>query len=256
MYRKRLAWIGFVVTFASLWALPTRAEKRSTEDAKTDAVIVSLQKRLKKVETCSCKVVTVVHLMGQEFQIFGTAYFRSPGKMRIDKVLPGETKQRVVSDGGTLWIYDAQEKVVSRINLARVFQATGLEADADNPDPTRPFRGLEWNQIRYTGTEVIEGVSYRVFEAKCQTTLLHAAFSDPPRKATLHIHPDDGMMRSIRLINRSGETVLSQRFEEVAVNPELDERLFEFVVPSGTHIIDTTKEAIQILKTASGNGGS
>ena len=166
MHLKSLACIGFVVTFASLWTLPARAEKRSTEDPKTDAVIVSLQKRLKKVETCSGSVVTVVRLLGQEFRISGTAYFRSPGKMRIDKVLPGGTKQRIVSDGRTLWIYDALEKVVSRINLARVFQATGLEADADNPDPTRPFRGLEWNRIRYTGTEVIEDVSYRVFEAE------------------------------------------------------------------------------------------
>ena len=61
-------------------------------------------------------------------------------------------------------------------------------------------------------------------------------------------------MRSIRLIDRSGETVLSQRFEEMVVNPDLDEGLFEFVIPSGTHVIDTTKEAIQILKTASGGG--
>ena len=256
MARKRLGSICLVIIFPILWTLPAESGKLSTEDPKTDAVMVSLQKRLKKVEACRCRVVTVVHLMGQQFQIRGTAYFRVPGKMRIDKVLPGETKQMVVSDGGTLWIYDSQEKVASRINLARVFEATGLEADADNPDPTRPFRGLEWKQIRYIGTEVIDDVSYRVFEAKPQVTLLHAELPEAPEKARIYIHPKDGLMRSIHFMDASGEEVLSQRFEEMVVNPKLDESLFEFVIPQGVHIIDTTNEAIQILKAASRDGSS
>jgi len=255
MVRNRLGWICFAIIFYLLETHPALAGKLSTEDPKTDAVMVSLQKRLKKVEACSCKVVTVVHLMGQKFQINGTAYFMVPGKMRIDKVLPGETNQTVVSDGSTLWIYDSQEKVASRTNLGRVFEATGLEADADQPDPTRPFRGLEWKQIRYMGTEVVDDVSYRVFEAKPQVTLLHAELPDVPKKARIFIHPKDGMMRSIHFIDASGEEVLSQRFEEMVINPKLDKSLFEFVIPSGVHIIDTTNEAIQILKGASENGG-
>ena len=155
-----------------------------------------------------------------------------------------------MSDGGLLWIYDAQERMAQRINLSRFFKATGREADADQPDPARPFRGLQWKTIRYVGSELLEGENHRVFDAVPDISLLQAQLPVVLAKVRIYIHPNDGLLRRIEIYDASDAVVILQQFEGVVVNPKLDDSQFEFVVPSGAHVIDMTDDSIRILKSA------
>ncbi|MDA0745316.1 MAG: hypothetical protein O2954_02285 [bacterium] len=226
---------------------PAEADKMSTGDVKTDEVVVALQKKLAEAKACRARVITVFRLDGEEFEILDDLSVRVPGRMHVERLLAGEIRETIVSDGSLLWRYDPEEKMVSRINIARVYRATSIEVDADQPDPLRPFRAMEWKSIRYVEATVEGGENYRVFEAVPTMTLLYADLPVPPVRIRFSIHAGDGLLREIRFYGPEGNEILLQKFEEVVVNPTLDERLFEFVVPVGAHVMDVTDETIELL---------
>ncbi len=232
------------------WVPGARAEKVSTGDAKTDAMMVNLQKKAAKIRACTARTLMAVQVEGQRIEIRGKGAFRSPGEVRLEKTLPGNVRQTLVFSGGLLWVYDDEERIASRINAARVFKATGQEADGDQADPLRPFRGLQWKTIRYVGDETLDGEIHRLFEATPNVPLLQAQLPAELKKARIYLHPDDGLLRLIRFYDASGNEVLSQEFGAVVANPELDPSRFEFVIPAGAHVIDSTDEIIALLKSA------
>ncbi len=229
------------------------SEKVSTGDVRTDSVLVEVQKRLSAVRTCRAQVVTVLRMMGQQIQVRDTAAYKVPARIRLEKVLPGGIREITVSTGSIMWTYDSEEQMAIRINLARVYRSTGREADVYQPDPTRPFRGLEWKTIRAVGTEPLGADTLHVFEAVPQVNLMQAELQIRLTKVRFSIHPTDGLLRFVRFYDGSGDEILSQRFEEVELNPELDNSLFEFIIPANAGVLDKTDDVIKLLKAAGGD---
>lgn len=225
------------------------AEKMTTGDAKTDGLMVAIQEKLKSVKTCEFRVRTVLTVEGEQFEILDDVTAQTPARMHVARVLAGRIRQTIVSDGSLMWRYDPEEKIVYRINMARVYRATQLEADADQPNPMRPFRALEWKSIRYTGTDTLKGEIVRVFEAAPEVTLLNAELPDPPARVRFSVHPEDGLVREARYFNGEGKELLSRRFETMKTNVKVDEEQFEFVVPAGVHVMDVTDDVIDLIRT-------
>ena len=229
-------------------ASPAAAEKMSTGDAKTDAVMVALQKRLKKVETCRARMVIQLRIMDQQLEIRGDALFKAPDLMRLDLTLPGDVRQTVVSDGALLWTYNADEEIVARVNRVRVYRESGREADADQPDPTRPFRGLQWKTIRYAGNESVDGKNLRIFDAVPELNPTYAQLPSAPARVRVYVDPQDGLTRLVKIYDASDAEIITQQFTGLEVNPDLEDARFEFVVPAGAHVIDMTDDIIELLK--------
>ena len=225
-------------------------EKMSTGDMKTDEIMVALQEKSKTVSSCRARVKTLLHLEGEQFEILDDVYIQVPAKIYVSRVLAGEINQTIVSDGSLMWRYDPEEKLVSRVNMGRVFRTTKVEADADQPDLTRPFRTLDWTSIRYIKTESVGSREYRVFKAVPGLTMLHAELPQAPETVTLWIHPEDGLLRIARYYGTGEKELFSQEYLEVVVNPKLDSQIFDFVVPSGVHVMDMTDDVIEILNSA------
>lgn len=223
-------------------------KKMTTGDGKTDAVMVEIQKLVREIDRCAGTQTTVIRIQGQELTLRANAAFKRPNLMRLDTVEDTEIIAQRLSDGGLMWTYSRAEKIVSKVNLGRVYRLTALEADADQADPLRPFRGLEWTTIRYTGDEIFDDRPHRVFEAKPKVNLLHAQLPIPLVKAQLTIDAETGLLRATRLFDASDNEIIAQTFHNLTVNPDLKDTKFEFIVPSGAHIIDATDEAIQALK--------
>ncbi len=224
------------------------ADEMSTGDGKTDAVMVEIQKLVREIDRCAGTQTTVIRIQGQELTLRANAAFKRPNLMRLDTVEDAEIIAQRLSDGGLMWTYDRAEKIASKVNLGRVYRLTDLEADADQADPLRPFRGLEWTTIRYTGDEIFDDQPHRVFEAKPKVNLLHAQLHLPLVKAQLTINAETGLLRETRLFDASDDEIIAQTFHNLTINPDLKDAKFEFIVPSGAHIIDATDEAIQALK--------
>ena len=255
-------WIGrlplsLLLTAIFVWALAPdlSAEKVSTGDVKTDNVIVEMQGKLKPVKTCRAQVTTRLLLDGEVYVIRDSASYRVPGRLRLERSISDEMRQTILSDGSLLWIHDHSENMVSRVNLSRVYKATDLEADGDQPDPTRPFRGIEWETIRYLKAEALGSELCRAFEASPKMTSVFAELPVVPVKVRILVNQDDGLARQVQYLGPGGEEILTYRFEQVEVNPELDKKVFEFVVPARALVMDATEETIELLKTASGGSG-
>ncbi len=231
------------------------ANKMSTGDSKTDGLMVAIQEKLKTIKTCETRVRTLLTLEGEQFEIMDDITIQVPVKMHVSRVLAGRIHQTIVSDGSLLWRYDPEEKIVARINKARVYRATQVEADADQPNPTRPFRALEWKSIRYSETDTLKGEILRVFEAVPQVSLLYADLSEPPARVRFSIHPEDGLLREVRYFNAEGRELLSRQFETLKTNVKVDDELFEFVVPARVHVMDITDDIIELIKTTKSNIG-
>jgi outer membrane lipoprotein-sorting protein len=225
-------------------------EKLTTGDIKTDGMMVALQEKSKTVNSCRARVKTLLRLEGEQFEILDDLYILVPAKIHVARVLAGEINQTIVSDGSLMWRYDPEEKLVSRVNMGRVFRSTQVEADADQPDLTRPFRTLDWASIRYVKTETVGSTEYRVFDAVPGMTMLHAELPEAPNKVTLWVHPEDGLLRIARYYGAGGKELFSQEFLEVVINPKLDAQIFDFVVPAGVHVMDMTDDVIKILNAA------
>ena len=244
-------WTASLVGLLAVASVPCEAgEKVSTGDTQTDSAIVIIQRRLKRVKTCRAEVTTVLSIADQQVEIKDSAAFQVPGRMYLAKTLPGGLKQTVVSDGGILWIDDPEEKTVVRINLSRVYRATGREADAYQPDPTRPFRGVRWTTIRYEGEEKPGDEALLAFEAVPEVTLWHAELPVAPARVRFAVNPRDGLLRLFRYLDASGAEIISQRFDEVELNPKLALSRFDFVVPANSHIMDRTDSVVELLQGA------
>jgi len=237
------------ICMASTWGKEDDDNRKTTGDDKTDKAMVELQKKSKGLKSCSAHVSTLIKIEDQEVTIAGPGMFKGPGKMRIEKSLPDGGAQLVINDGSYLWIHDKTENMVSRINLARVYQVTKIEADADQFDPLRPFRGVDWNTIRYTGNDTISGIVHAEFEAKPMPTLLFAQLPSPPVKVKLSVHLADGLLRSARIYDEAENEIIVQTFSNVQGNRELNNRQFEFIIPVGAHPMDVTTEAVKFFQS-------
>lgn len=248
---KRLMTVTIRVVFALAISPVSGKENDNTQttgDDRTDREMVKLQKKSKGLKTCTALISTTIRIEDREETIVGPGMFKGPGKMRLEKSQPEESAQLVVNDGSYLWIYDKAENMVSKINLFRVYQATHIEADVDQFDPLRPFRGVDWSTIRHTGTDTISGFVHEAFEAAPLLSFLFALPS-PPAKVRLSIHPGDGLLRRARIYDAENKEIFVQTFSDVQGNRELDDRLFEFIVPAGAHPMDATNETIGFFQS-------
>ena len=225
------------------------ADKMSTGDSKTDGLMVAIQEKLKSIKTCETRVRTLLTVEGEQYEIVDDVAIQAPARMHVSRVLAGRIRQTIVSDGSLLWRYDPEEKIVYRINMARVYRSTQVEADADQPNPMRPFRALKWKSIRYSGTDTLKGEILRVFEAAPEVTLLNADLPEPPSRVRFSVHPEDGLVREVRYFNAEGGELLSREFETLKTNVKVGEEQFDFVVPAGVHVMDVTDDIIDLIKT-------
>lgn len=247
MRRRYWMVVACLMAVMPVWA-EDDGKKMSTGDDRTDAMMVELQGLSRKIEACVANMTTVIRVMDQEISLQANAAFKRPNLMRIDMVEGEVVLSRRLSDGGLMWNYDKEEKIASKVNLGRVYRITSLEADGDQPDPLRAFRGLEWKTIRYTGQEPLDGELYRVFEATPILNILHAQLPEPPVKVQIYVHAKDGLLRVSNLYNAAGKEILSLRFKNLTVNPKLEDKWFEFLIPAGAHVIDATDDLIEIFK--------
>jgi len=253
--KRRGLWTVFcLLAMISSGAADSDDNKMSTGDAKTDEIMVSLQEKARDAEGCTARLSTVFRVVDPEteeileIQEQVDATYQAPNLMRLDTEVDGKKVSTLLADSGTLWLYDPAEKIVTKFNRGRIYRETQLEIDAYVPDPLRPFRGVVWKTIRYVGDEAPDGQTLRFFEADLMPNLLNAQLPSPPVKARFAVSAKDGLLRTFRALDASGAEVVVRQFENMTVNPKLDDKLFEFVIPAGAHVMDGTQDAILLLK--------
>lgn len=223
-------------------------KKVSTGDTKTDAAIVDVQEKRGDTATCRAQLTTLYKVMDQELEETVDAFFKAPNLIFLGTSENEKWMPAMVSDAGMLWTYDTAEKIVTKFNRGRIFRETQLEVDAYVPDPLRPFRGVIWESIRLHNST---NKDLFVFDADLQPNLLSAQLPNTLVKVRLSVSAKDGLLRLVRAFDAEGNEVVVRTFTDVKPKAQFSDKMFEFVIPSGAHVMDGTGDAISLLKSLS-----
>ena len=149
----------------------------------------------------------------------GRLELRKPGRMRWDYSQPAG--KLFVSDGKTVYLYTADDRRVER---------STLKASEDIRAPMAFLLGrLELRK---------EFASFNTRSADDGTWLEATAKNDRVPYEKIHILiVADGSIRQLKIVGRD-ESLLSFLFTNESVNPALDDKLFEFAIPSGAEVVD------------------
>jgi outer membrane lipoprotein-sorting protein len=237
----------FVLCFVFMNGFALAEDKKvSTGDAKTDAAIVDVQSKRGGTSQCQARLLTVYKVMDQEIEEVSDAFFKGPGFIFLGVPNAGKWVPSMVSDAGILWTYDAEEKIVTKFNRGRIYRETELEVDAYVPDLLRPFRGVVWESIRLKSTS---DKDIYLFEAQLKPNLLNAQLPVALVNAQVVVSKKDGLLRTVTAFDAEGNDVVTRRFENIEPAAKIPNKMFEFVIPAGAHIIDGTEDAVQLLKS-------
>lgn len=158
--------------------------------------------------------------LGQKIDSRGTVYYRRPGRMRWEFVVP--EKQTVVADGRTIWLYQEAQRQVVKMELASAFRTTtplsflvGLGKLSDDFDAElAPGPATDVVHLRLRPRAKGGDVGALELELSAGTyDIVGAVVTD----AT------GGMTR--------------WRFSDLERNVALEEALFQFAVPEGVDVV-------------------
>lgn len=161
---------------------------------------------------------------GNLFVLRGTMLFKKPDQRRLEiqEENAPDLTQLLVSDGKTEWQYYPQEKTAYRI-----------KNPPQPPGPHQPFSEAAEGSVKFLQAQG----GLLQFEADPRPAAVEAS-PVPIKKLRLDIAEEDGILRQMVMLGENGETVLTQRFTDVEVNPSLPASQFRFTVPEGAKVTD------------------
>jgi outer membrane lipoprotein carrier protein len=160
-------------------------------------------------------------VMKQPTQGAGKVYFKKKGMMRWDYTVP---KQKLISDGHSLWYYQPEEKQVLVSNLSSVLkERTPLAFLAGEGDLSRDFNLLRLKE------SVSQKKNY-VVELTPKEPL--ATFS----KLVLTVDKRTFTVLQAEVFDAMGNATRT-RFINIKTNVGLSDSLFQFIIPPGTEEI-------------------
>jgi len=145
----------------------------------------------------------------------GTVSLARPGKFRWDY---REPEQLIVSDGVTVWLYDADLAQVTIRSAAETLIGTPALLLSGRSDISAEF------EVTDGGEE--EGLAW---------TLLTPKSSESDFRE-LAVGISDGLLRRMRLVDRLGQTTRLE-FENIERNPRFADGTFSFTPPPGVDVV-------------------
>ena len=170
---------------------------------------------------------------GEEVRLEGTVVFEKPNRRRLSLKNSGEKEasQMIVSDGTTEWQYDVASKTVYKI-----------KATADIPGPHRPFGEVKPETLRFVRS-IGEGVAAI---SRFEAVPLPAVVEGSPvaiESLRVDVGQKDGLVRELVLLDPKGETVFTQRYEEIQVNLPIAQGTFIFTPPAEVRVVEPGQPA-------------
>jgi outer membrane lipoprotein carrier protein len=152
----------------------------------------------------------------------GEVYFKKRGMMRWDYRIP---KQKLISNGHTLWYYQPEENQVFVSDVSRVLkEKTPLAFLAGEGDLSRDFRLLNFNESNSQQEDHF---------------VLELAPKEPNAglsKLTLTVDKKTYYVVQADSFDGLGN-VTRTRFMDIKTNGDLPNSFFQFTIPSGTEVL-------------------
>lgn len=146
----------------------------------------------------------------------GTFILKRPGKFQWDYQLP--YPQQIVSNGNKIWIYDSELEQVSIRNYEQVLSGAPVILLDQRKKLDVDFNVAEKGLVR--------GQYWVVLTPK----------SADNEFKQIEVGMQRNVLRTMKLKDNFDQTTIIE-FDNLESNPELDNKLFEFIVPRGTDVV-------------------
>jgi outer membrane lipoprotein carrier protein len=192
--------------------------------ASGQTILAEIQKRYQSTNDIEASFLQeyVGKVMKQNLKREGKVYFKRKGMMRWDYRIPD---QKFISDGNTLWFYQAEENQVFVSDVSKVIkERTPLAFLSGEGDLSRDFNPLNFNE------SIPQREENFIFELAPKEP--DAAIS----KLTLTIEKKTYHIVQVDVFDALGN-VTRTRFIDIKMNVGLSNSFFHFTIPSGTEVI-------------------
>ena len=171
---------------------------------------------------------------GENFRVEGTILFKRPNRRRLElhqraagsAELAEDLSQTLVSDGTTEWQYYPKDQVVYKAATAPLA-----------PGPHRPFSEIKPETLRFV-EQVGNDPDVRLrFEGSPTLSITDGA-PVPIKTLRVDVGQADGLVRELALLDEKGEAVLTQKYEDLEINPSIGDDAFNFTPPEGVSVMD------------------
>lgn len=195
-------------------------------DKKLEEIVDEVQSKYEKIGDFHSKFTqeATVKALNKVQKAQGEVWFKKPGKMRWNYYRP--TKDQIVSDGSTIWLYNYDEKQVVRSPLEKV---------VDTPTTNTFLSGLgnlkeQFNTQFFEPKPIDENGNYLI-------VLTPKKNDEQYDKVTIAVDRKTMVVKDIYLYDPFGN-VTKVKLENMEVNKGVPDSLFKFKVPKGTEVIE------------------
>ena len=195
------------------------------------SVLTEIQKRYESTKDFEANFLQeyVGKVMRQHLKREGKVYFKKKGMMRWDYRVPD---QKFISDGSTLWFYQADENQVFVSDVSKVIkEKTPLAFLAGEGDLSRDFKLLNFNDS---------------ISQKEGNFVLELAPKDPDAvlsKLALTVDQKTYTIVQADIFDGLGN-VTRTRFVDIKTNVGLPDSFFHFTIPPGVEVLKMQESSL------------
>ncbi len=210
--------ISAILLLFLVLAIDTHAEES------LDTVLDGIQKKYERIDSFYALFAqeSEVKALDKVQTAEGEVWFKKPGKMRWNYNTPN--MDQIVSDGKTIWFYDQEEDQVIE---TPVNQVSNTESSTTLLSGLGNLKEL-FNASFSTSQDISPNGGYLID--------LVPKGEEEYNKVTISVNKRDMMVNTIYLYDAFGNLTV-MKLSDIKTNGKVEDKLFEFKVPSGTEVV-------------------
>jgi outer membrane lipoprotein-sorting protein len=210
-----------------------------TENISAGQIAQKMKEKQDDIKDFSATMVTMSLFDGKNETTKVNIKNKMPGKSRMEYLEPAEMAgQIVVSDGITIWTYDAKKK-----------EATGMRIPEINKPSERDYTRfikelLNQTDISYQGIDKFEGRSvYRIKASPKNDSIWMGMHID------MWVDSENWMPLKINVIDKNDKLMSSLEYRDIKFNTGILDSEFEFKLPEGAKFVTKDISPAPKIKT-------
>lgn len=219
-------------------------------DDSSQKYISDIEKKAASVTSYQADLSITIEMMGKRVDSKGTVIYKKPDKSKMESEMDmGSMKMKQISynDGTTRWNYQPDMKIATRVDIKKVAAEIKDGSMDQRSDMSQPFKGFQRDSIKFIREDTTNNGKVLIFQGipdKSGMKMMNIS----PAKIELWIGAGDGICRKMILFNDEGKEMMTQSYDNIRLNIEVNDSTFSFVPPEGIQVNDMTDATIDMLK--------
>jgi outer membrane lipoprotein carrier protein len=223
------------ILFISIFVLvlPVLVWTQENESNRLNKIVSEVQGKYEKIEDFHSNFTqeATVKALNKVQKAQGEVWFKKPGKMRWNYYKP--SKDQIVSDGSTIWLYNYDEKQVVRSPLEKVVDTPTTNTFLSGLGNLKEQFDAQFSQPK----SVDENGNYLI-------DLTPKKSDEQYDKVTIAVDRKTMFVKDIYLYDPFGN-VTKVKLGVMEINKGVPDSLFNFKAPKGTEVIEAPNSPTQ-----------